>query len=77
MRAHFTRERTAQTFSDLFAGMLAAQTDAPGIDTPNMWPAEMRDGTLKQKLSLAILRAAYWAFPTYIWILRKPDKRVA
>lgn len=30
-------------------------------------------GSLKQRLSLLILRAAYWLCPTYIWILRKPD----
>ena len=29
-------------------------------------------GSLKQKTALAILAAAYWAFPTYLWILRKP-----
>ncbi|MDX2437883.1 MAG: methyltransferase domain-containing protein [Acidobacteriota bacterium] len=29
-------------------------------------------GSFKQKAALAILTAAYWAFPTYLWILRKP-----
>jgi SAM-dependent methyltransferase len=32
----------------------------------------VRPGSLKQKLSLAVLGAAYWCCPTYIWILRKP-----
>jgi len=29
-------------------------------------------GTLRQRIALATLAAAYWAFPTYLWILRKP-----
>ncbi len=29
-------------------------------------------GSIKQKAALATLTAAYWAFPTYLWILRKP-----
>ncbi len=33
----------------------------------------VRAGTLKQKAALATLRLAYWAFPTYLWILRKPE----
>ena len=32
----------------------------------------LRSGSLKQKLALAVLKAAYWLCPTYIWILRKP-----
>ena len=32
-------------------------------------------GSLKQMAALATLRAAYWAFPTYLWILRKPPER--
>ncbi len=32
----------------------------------------VRAGSLKQKAALATLRTAYWAFPTYLWILRKP-----
>ena len=28
-------------------------------------------GTLKQRFALAMLTAAYWAFPTYLWVLRK------
>jgi SAM-dependent methyltransferase len=31
-------------------------------------------GTLKQRFALTLLAAAYWAFPTYLWILRKPKK---
>jgi 2-polyprenyl-3-methyl-5-hydroxy-6-metoxy-1,4-benzoquinol methylase len=27
--------------------------------------------SLTQKFALGVLRAAYWAFPTYIWLLRK------
>lgn len=29
-------------------------------------------GSAKQKLALGILRHAYWACPTYLWVLRKP-----
>ena len=37
----------------------------------------VRDDSLKQMVSLAILKVAYWLCPTYIWILRKPsDKEV-
>jgi ubiquinone/menaquinone biosynthesis C-methylase UbiE len=32
-----------------------------------IWP-----GSPKQKAANTILRVAYWAFPTYLWILRKP-----
>jgi SAM-dependent methyltransferase len=31
-------------------------------------------GSLKQRAALAVLGAAYWAFPTYLWILRKPQE---
>jgi len=32
----------------------------------------VRADSLKQTISLAILKVAYWLCPTYIWILRKP-----
>lgn len=32
----------------------------------------VQPGSMKQRLSLAILRYAYWICPTYIWILKKP-----
>lgn len=32
----------------------------------------IKPDSIKQKLSLAGLTAAYWTCPTYIWILRKP-----
>ena len=32
----------------------------------------VRAGSLKQRLALAMLNTAYWAFPTYLWVLRKP-----
>jgi SAM-dependent methyltransferase len=35
--------------------------------TGMIWP-----GSPKQKVANAILTVAYWAFPTYLWILRKP-----
>jgi len=35
----------------------------------------VREGSLKQRAAVATLTAAYWAFPTYLWILRKPDGR--
>ena len=34
----------------------------------------VRAGSLKQKAALSILKTAYWAFPTYLWILRKPQQ---
>jgi SAM-dependent methyltransferase len=37
--------------------------------TEMIWP-----GSPKQKAANAILTVAYWAFPTYLWILRKPSK---
>lgn len=33
----------------------------------------VRPGSLGQRLALAVLKIAPWAFPTYLWILRKPD----
>jgi ubiquinone/menaquinone biosynthesis C-methylase UbiE len=35
--------------------------------TEMIWP-----GSPKQRIANAILKVAYWAFPTYLWILRKP-----
>jgi len=35
----------------------------------------VREGSLKQRAAVATLTAAYWAFPTYLWVLRKPDGR--
>lgn len=32
----------------------------------------VRAGSIRQKAALATLKTAYWAFPTYLWILRKP-----
>ncbi len=33
----------------------------------------IRPGSLKQRLSLLLLTAAYWLCPTYVWVLRKPE----
>ena len=38
--------------------------------TEMVWP-----GSPKQRIARAVLAAAYWAFPTYLWILRKPSER--
>ncbi len=29
-------------------------------------------GSVRQRAALAVLEMAYWAFPTYLWVLRKP-----
>ncbi len=29
-------------------------------------------GSMRQRFALAVLSMAYWAFPTYLWVLRKP-----
>ena len=34
----------------------------------------VRAGSLEQKLALTVLKIAYWAFPTYLWVLRKPEE---
>lgn len=47
----------------------AVVRDPERFEASDMVPA----GSLKQKAASAILAAAYWAFPTYLWILRKPD----
>lgn len=44
--------------------------DPEGFEATDM----VRAGTFKQKLALAVLSTAYWAFPTYLWILRKPGE---
>jgi ubiquinone/menaquinone biosynthesis C-methylase UbiE len=36
--------------------------------TEMVWP-----GSPKQRLAAATLTVAYWAFPTYLWVLRKPE----
>ena len=33
----------------------------------------LRPGSVKQKISLLLLTAAYWLCPTYVWVLRKPE----
>lgn len=33
----------------------------------------IRPGSANQQAALAVLSVAYWAFPTYLWILRKPE----
>jgi ubiquinone/menaquinone biosynthesis C-methylase UbiE len=33
----------------------------------------IRPRTWKQRIALATLTTAYWTFPTYLWILRKPE----
>jgi ubiquinone/menaquinone biosynthesis C-methylase UbiE len=35
----------------------------------------IQPGSLKQRAALVVLTVAYWAFPTYLWILRKPEDR--
>lgn len=39
--------------------------DATDMIWPDSW---------KQRAAVAILTVAYWAFPTYLWILRKPEE---
>ena len=34
----------------------------------------IRPGSFKQRAALAALKVAYWAFPTYLWILHKPEE---
>ena len=34
----------------------------------------IRPGSLKQRVALLVLGIAYWLCPTYVWILRKPDR---
>ena len=34
----------------------------------------VRPGSLKQRLAILVMRFAYWASPTYIWILRRPEE---
>ena len=36
----------------------------------------IRPGSLKQRAALTLLTVAYWAFPTYLWILRKKGQGV-
>jgi hypothetical protein len=38
--------------------------------TEMVWP-----GSPKQRVANVVLTFAYWAFPTYLWILRKPLQR--
>jgi ubiquinone/menaquinone biosynthesis C-methylase UbiE len=48
----------------------AVVRDPKKFEATNMiWP-----GSPKQKAANAILTVAYWASPTYLWILRKPEE---
>jgi hypothetical protein len=33
----------------------------------------IRPGSFKQRAALMVLTVGYWAFPTYLWILRKVE----
>jgi hypothetical protein len=49
-------------------------TRAVARDPERFEATEMiRPRSWKQRAALATLSAAYWAFPTYLWILRKPE----
>jgi 2-polyprenyl-3-methyl-5-hydroxy-6-metoxy-1,4-benzoquinol methylase len=43
------------------------------VEHPKEYCADdmIKPGSSKQKLALALLRSAYWACPTYLWILRR------
>jgi hypothetical protein len=34
---------------------------------------QIHPGTLLQRAALLLIDLAYWASPTYVWLLRKPD----
>ncbi len=44
------------------------------VAEPARFAAEdiIRPGTFKQRAALGMLDHAYWLFPTYLWVLRKP-----
>jgi hypothetical protein len=44
-------------------------------EMPNKFHAEdmLPSGSAKQKLALGIMQYAYWACPTYLWVLKKLD----
>jgi 2-polyprenyl-3-methyl-5-hydroxy-6-metoxy-1,4-benzoquinol methylase len=44
------------------------------VEDPIRFHAEdiVRNGSRQQRLALAILKHAYWFFPGYIWLLKKP-----
>jgi 2-polyprenyl-3-methyl-5-hydroxy-6-metoxy-1,4-benzoquinol methylase len=46
------------------------------IESPEKYSLDemLAQGSFKQKIALAVVRTAYWLVPTYIWLLRKPDK---
>ncbi|MBN2460660.1 MAG: methyltransferase domain-containing protein [Candidatus Cloacimonetes bacterium] len=43
------------------------------VEDPVTYHAEdmIKPGSWKQKLALYVIREAYWAFPTYVWLLHK------
>lgn len=34
----------------------------------------IKEGSFQQRVALAMLDHAYWLFPTYLWLLRKPER---
>lgn len=44
------------------------------LEDPDKFKAtdSIRGGTIAQRIALVMLRYAYWAFPGYVWVLRKP-----
>jgi ubiquinone/menaquinone biosynthesis C-methylase UbiE len=45
------------------------------VEDPESFEADdmIQQGSWKQRVALATLTFAYWAFPTYLWVLRKPE----
>ena len=59
--------RMAQRFSIIDYTRAVVREPKRFEATDMIWP-----GSWKQRTANAVLTVAYWAFPTYLWILRKP-----
>jgi 2-polyprenyl-3-methyl-5-hydroxy-6-metoxy-1,4-benzoquinol methylase len=55
---------------DIIDYTAAVVADPEGFEATDM----VEPGSIKQKLALSVLNWTYWAFPTYLWVLKKPVK---
>lgn len=67
---------TCGTLKRLCAGFERIDYTAKVVRDPEKFRATdmIATGTLGQRLALIVLRFAYWAFPGYIWLLKKPKR---
>ncbi len=75
-RGHFYYEKhlTYWGLKELVADFQLSDYTARVVEFPERFQADdvIKPGSLLQRLSSLLLKIAYWACPTYLWVLQKP-----